>query len=51
MIRLIGPIGPAAYVAYAAVVLGQLVYWLLLRDEGRELVVWEACVRPGGAIE
>lgn len=40
----IGPISPVAYVAYVAAVLGQLVYWLLLRDDGRERIVWAACL-------
>lgn len=38
------PIGPVAYVAYVAIVLGQLVYWLLLRDDGHERIVWAACL-------
>lgn len=26
------------------VVMSQLVYWMLLRDDGREQVVWNACL-------
>ena len=30
-----------------AVIMGQLVYWLILKDDGRDEVVWDACVHPG----
>lgn len=30
------------------VVMSQLVYWMLLRDDGREQVVYEACLWPEG---
>jgi hypothetical protein len=31
----------------ASVMYAQAVYWLLIRDDERDRVVWEACVNPG----
>lgn len=33
--------------ARVTIILGQAVYWYLLRDEGRDEVVWNACLYPG----
>ena len=32
----------------SAILLGQAVYWFLLRDDARDNVVWNACLYPGG---
>lgn len=36
---------------YIAVVLGQAVYWLFMRDETERLsaIYFDACVHPGGS--
>jgi len=31
----------------ASVMYAQAVYWLLIRDDDRDRLVWEACVNPG----
>lgn len=31
----------------ASVMYAQAVWWLLIRDDERDRVVWEACVNPG----
>lgn len=28
-------------------ILAQAVYWLLLRDDLRDQVIWDACLHPG----
>ena len=30
-----------------AFIMGQLFYWLILRDETREDLIWDACLYPG----
>lgn len=30
-------------------ILAQAMYWLWLREDNRDEIVWEACVHPGGA--
>jgi hypothetical protein len=32
------------------VILGQLFYWLVLKDDGREQIIWDACLYPGGKV-
>ena len=33
--------------AVSAWIVGQAAYWLLMRDEKRDSVVWGACLNPG----
>ena len=35
------------HLAALVIVGAQLAWWLLLRDDSRDEVVWLACVRPG----
>ena len=33
----------------AWLIIGQAVYWYLMHDDGRDAIVWNACLYPGEA--